>query len=407
MSANSGEHVWGRVRNDSVWRYTKILFLGSLLVFLINITLGFGNVVTPGEIPEWQVLTHLHGGTIGWLSITAVGFVVWIVSGDRTVSTAYERRIGWLAWAAVLLGAGYVLSFGIGFFLAGNAFALLPIFGTGMMLVFWATALLALTQLRHQPVLRNDHLLAAGAFTLASLGAIMGVLLGLEHALGTLPLPESLPNTQGHAFPMDVYALVLTSAVVEWLHVGEQIEGWTWPGLIQAVLWPGAGVLIFIAAVTGFMPLAPVGLILGLVVGPAIFLARIGWRVVLVDPRQPGVRQWAAVTPLWLVVFVVLFVGTFIGPIPQDLEWLFPVVFHSYFIGYITNSLFGLLSSRTTASRSLHAWAEPGAFWLVNLGLVAFAGTEIGYGGRHGAIIMGLGVLLAVATFGYRLLGEA
>ncbi len=407
MADTNSTHGWHRVSNDSVWQHVRVIFLGSLLVFLINIGLGFGNVITPGEIPRWQILTHLHGGTIGWITITAVGFTVWLFTGNRTVSETYENRIRWLTWAVVLFGAGYVLSFGVSFSLTGNAFTLLPIFGTGMMLVFWATALLALTQLRQQPVVRNEHLLLAGAFTLASLGAIMGVLLGFQHALGSLPLPEGLPNTQGHAFPMDIYALVIASAVIEWLYVGEDASGWSWPGLVQAVVWPGAGVLVFIAAVSGFMPMALIGLILGLIVGPAIFLARIGWRVVFTDPQQPGERRWAVFAPFWLVVFVVLFLGGILGPIPQDLEWLGPVAFHAYFVGYITNGLFGVLSGRTRRGRRLHRWAEPTAFWLLNLGLVAFAATEIAYGGRHGAVVMGLGVLLGVAAMLYRLLGDS
>lgn len=407
MSDNHDMYVRGRVTSESVWRHTRLIFLGALLVFLINIGLGFGNVFTTGELPRWQKLTHLHGGTIGWLSITAVGVAIWVFTGAREVSATYERRIKWLAWAAVLFGGGYVLSFAIGFSLMGNAYALLPIFGTGMMLVFWATALLALTQLQHQPVLRNEHLIVAGAFVLASLGAIMGVLLGLQHALGSLPLPEGLPNTQGHAFPMDIYALVLVSAVIEWVYVGDDAEGWTWAGLTQAVIWPGAGVLVFIAAVSGFMPLAPVGLILGLAVGPLLFLGRIGWRTLLVDPRDPGPQQWHVFTSVWLLVFVVLFLGAFLGPIPQDLPWLGAVAFHSYFVGYITNALFGVLSLRTGGARTLHEWAEPAAFWLLNLGLVAFFAGKIAADTRHGALVMGLGVLLGVATMGYRLLGES
>lgn len=407
MADATTAHGWGRVRDDEVWRHTKVIFLGGLLVFLVNVTLGFGNVVTPGEIPRWQILTHLHGGTIGWLTLTAIGFTVWLFTGDRTVSPTVEKRLRWLAWAAVAIGLGYVLSFGVSFSLTGNAFSLLPVFGTGMLLVFWATTLLAVTQLRQQPILRNEHLILAAAFTLASFGAIMGVLLGFEHVLGSLPLPEGLPNLQGHAFPMDLYALVTGSAVVEWLFVGDEASGWTWPGLVQAVVWAGAGLLVFIAAVSGFMPLALVGLVLGLVVGPVLFLGRVGWRVVLTDPRRDGAGRWAFFTPLWLVVFIVLFTGTILGPIPRDLEWAGPVMFHAYFVGYLSNGLFGVLSARTRAGRTLQEWAEPGSFWLVNLGLVAFAATEIAYGGRHGAVVMGIGVLLGVATFGYRLLGDA
>jgi hypothetical protein len=69
MASTESAYGWSRVRNDAVWGHTKRIFLGSLLVFLVNVTLGFGNVVTPGEIPKWQLLTHLHGATLGWLTL--------------------------------------------------------------------------------------------------------------------------------------------------------------------------------------------------------------------------------------------------------------------------------------------------------------------------------------------------
>jgi hypothetical protein len=379
------------------------VFLGSLLVFLINIALGFGNVVTPGSIPRWQLITHLHGGTIGWLTLSAIGFAIWIFTGNREVSEAYERRVGWLTWAAVLLGAGYVLSFGISFSLTGNAFTLLPIFGTGMMLVIWATALLALTQLRKQPEVRTVHLLVAGGFTVASLGAIMGVLLGFQHAVGGLPLPDGIPNRSAHTGPMDAYALITAVAVIEWLVDRDDVSGWAWHGALQAGVLTLAGLLAFVPveAVSG------IGMVIGLLGGSAIFLLRMGWRAVATNPFRWNESVWATFAPLWLLVFIGAVLGSMAGVLPQDAEWVGPVAFHAYFVGFITNSLFGMLSGRTRDGRTLHGWAEPGAFWLVNVGLVAFAATEIGYGGRHGALVMGIGVLLAVVTIGYRLLGES
>lgn len=400
MSNSQEAHGWQRVGNDRIWRHTKVLFLGSLLVFLINITLGFANVITPGAIPRWQILTHLHGGTIGWFTLSAVGFAVWLFTGNRSVTERYENRLQWLAWAAVLFGAGYVLSFGVSFSLTGNAFALLPVFGTGMMLVFWATAALTLTTLGKQSVLRNEHLLVAGAFIVASFGAIMGVLLGLQHAIGPLGLGENIPNTGSHAGPMDTYAIIVGTALIEWLVVRDQVTEWSWPGAIQALVMTVGGLVSFIPVEASAIgtPIALVGVI--------IFLVRIGWRAVLTNPFVPDARRWAVFAPLWFIVFIVLFLGPAFGFLPRDIEWFGPVGFHAYFVGYLTNALFGMLSGRTREGRTLHEWAEPGAFWLLNLGLVAFAASEIAYGGRHGAIVMGLGVLLGVATIGYRLLGE-
>lgn len=401
QGVNDGAHGWHRIKHDSVRKSTKIVFLGSLLAFLINIALGFGNVITPGEIPRWQVLTHLHGGTIGWLTVTAVGFTIWLFTGERTVSETYERRVRWLAWAAVIFGVGYVVSFGISFSLTGNAFALLPIFGTGMMLVFWATALLAVTQLRVQPVLRTVHLLVAGGFLVASFGAIMGVLLGVQYAIGSLPLPEGIPNVSNHAGPMDAYAVIVGTALVEWLVDRDDVSSWSWHGLLQAGVFTLAGLMAFvpIEAVSG------IGSVIGLLSGAFIFFVRIGWRAVVNNPFDHDESAWATFAPVWLLVFIVGVLGSNAGIVPTG-PWLGPVIFHAYFVGFISNGLFGMLSGRTRDARILHAWAEPGAFWLLNLGLLAFIATEVAYGGRHGAIVMGVGVLLGVATMGYRLIGE-
>lgn len=386
-----------------MWGHTKRIFLGSLLVFLVNIALGFGNVVTAGEIPRWQLLTHLHGGTLGWLTLSAVGFTVWLFTGNRTVSKTYENRVGWLSWAAVLIGAGYVLSFGVSFSVTGNAFTLLPIFGTGMMLVIWATALLALTTLRKQPVVRTVHLLVAGAFTVASFGAVMGVLLGLQHAVGTLPLPEGIPSVSNHAGPMDAYAVIVGTALVEWLVDRDTVTARSWHGMLQAGVFTLAGLLsvIPIEAVSG------IGSILGLLGGSFIFFVRMGWRAVATTPFRRDESAWGVFAPLWLLVFIGGFLGFTAGVIPLSADRVGPVIFHAYFVGFITNSLFGMLSGRIRNRRTLHEYAEPAAFWLVNLGLLAFAATEIVYGGRHGAVVMGIGVLLAVATMGYGLAGES
>lgn len=402
MADTAGSHGWSRVENDAVWRHTRRIFLGSLLVFLVNITLGFTNVITPGEIPHWQGVTHLHGGTLGWLTISAVGFTVWQFTGSRSVSATYAERIKWLSWAAVVLGAGYVLSFGVSFNLTGSAYTLLPIFGTGMMLVIWATALLALTQIRYQPVVSTVHLLLAGAMTVASLGAIMGVLLGLQHAVGSLPLPEGIPAIGFHAGPMDTYAVMIGVAVVEWLVDGDDVRDWTWPGVLQFALFTIAGIV-------SFVPIEAVSMMgfLGLLAGSLVFFLRIGWRAVLQNPLQHTHKTWATFAPLWLLTFIVIFLGAAFGPLSDAGDWIGIVAFHSYFVGFLTNSLFGVYSNRTRGSRTLHAWAEPGAFWLLNIGLVAFASTEIMMGSKHGAVIMGLGVLLGVVTMGYRLLGES
>ncbi len=110
-----------RVANAAIWRQIKLQFLGSALLFLVNIYFGFDNAlrfvegVTPGFIPRWQILTHLHAGTIGWITLSVIGLAIWVFTGERDVSESYVRRVTALSWMAILAFGGYILSFGLAF----------------------------------------------------------------------------------------------------------------------------------------------------------------------------------------------------------------------------------------------------------------------------------------------------
>ncbi len=204
-----------RVQNQSVWESLKILFMGSLLIFLINIYFGFDNSITAGEIDRWQILIHLHGGSIGWITLSAIGIAIWQVTGEREVSADYERRVRLLVWASVIIFAAYVPSFGLAFSRpSGFLVALLPIFGAGSVLMLWIAAIFAFSQFKHQPVVTTVHFLIAGALLTAAIGATVGMLLGLERVVGQfLPLPEG-DRVGAHAGMMDTYLFLVASAII-------------------------------------------------------------------------------------------------------------------------------------------------------------------------------------------------
>ena len=169
-----------RVKSDSVWQSLKVLFMGALLIFLINIYFGFDNSLTVGDIDRWQVLIHLHGGSIGWITFSAIGIAIWIITGDRDVSQKYEKQVRSLVWAAGLIFAFYVVSFGLAFSRpSGFLVALLPIFGTGAVAILWISTVFTFRQFKHQEVLTTVHYLIAGALLTAAVGATVGMLLGL------------------------------------------------------------------------------------------------------------------------------------------------------------------------------------------------------------------------------------
>ena len=82
-----------RVRNDTVWRQIKYLLLGSATLFLINIYFGFDNALTEGVIPRWQLLIHLHAGSIGWITLSVIAMAIWIFSGESFSAASTSRFI--------------------------------------------------------------------------------------------------------------------------------------------------------------------------------------------------------------------------------------------------------------------------------------------------------------------------
>jgi len=394
------------VKNASVWGSLRTLFMGSMVIFLINIFFGFDNSLTIGEIPRWQVLIHLHGGSIGWITLSAIGIAIWLLTGQRDVTAAYEGRVRTLTWAAIVIFAGYVVAFGLAFSRpSGFLVTLHPIFGAGAVLVLWYAAIFALSQLRNQPVTTTVHLLAASALLVAAIGATVGMLLGVERAIGRfLPLPE-LDRVGAHAGMMDTYLFLIASAVIEWITLGDTGKRWTILGLIQAVAWVIAAALVPIAYFLNMLEqILPVfGLLL--LVALIVFLARTAWRTIRTGPAGSPARSWIFFGTLWFLVYIGFFfyvIGT--GADFMALPAWFGAVFaHTAFVGMMTNLILGVLSTRTQDARSVVAWGETAALWTINGGMVVFFALKIASDVRLGAIVMGVGVLLGIFTMFMRL----
>lgn len=392
-----------RVSNEAVWRQLRIIFIGSALLFLINNFVGFANAFTEGAINRGQILVHLHAGSIGWITLSAIGFGIWVVTGQRQVGPDYERQVQRLGWAAVIAFACYVPNFWLAFGPVGLT-VLLPIFGTLSVIVLWWAAIFVIGQLRQQDTLTTIQLLAAGALLVASIGATVGALLGLERVIG-LFLPISGERVGAHAAMMDTYLFLVAAAVVEWAVRPRSEQRWSWAGAAQAIVWVIGATLVpisfFLNLVDVLLPIFGILLLAGM----AIFLARTAWRALLAGPIAGGARAWTFFGTAWLVVYMGFFMwivssGGDFAALPS---WFPPVFAHAGFVGMMTNIVLAVHFQRADASRSLAAWAEPTALWVMNLGLIAFLALKIASDVRIGALVMGVGVVLGVLTAIWRL----
>jgi hypothetical protein len=392
------------VKNQSVWRSLRVLFIAAPILFLINIYFGFDNTLTLGDIPRWQLLIHLHGGSVGWITLSAIGLAIWHVTGDRDVDTKYERTVQYLVWIAVIAFSGYVPSFGLAFSRpSGFLVTLLPIFGSVSVLVLWAVAIFALGQLRNQQTVNTVQILFSGAVLTAAIGATVGALLGLERVIGQfLPLPPG-DRVGAHAGMMDTYLFLVASGVIEWFTSDKYRERRSIAGLLQGVIWAVGAAVVPIAYFLNMIDqLLPV-FMLTLLVGMLIFLGRVAWGALKVGPTAEGVKPWAFFGTVWLIIYMATFLylitlfvsGADFADFPR---WLGVLFAHAGFVGMMTNLLFGVLSVKTWQRKDVVGWGEKTTMWLMNLGILVFVGVVAFSDSRLGAIVMGVGVLLGVFT---------
>jgi len=392
-----------RVANEAVWRQLRIIFIGSALLFLINIFFGFGNALTDGIINRGQILVHLHAGTIGWITLSTIGLAIWVVTGRRQVGPEYERTVRRLGWAAVIAFALYIPNFWLAFGPVGIT-VFLPIFGIASVAVLWWAATFVIGQLRQQAPLTTIHLLAAGALLVAAIGATVGALLGLERVIGPF-LPLAAERIGAHAAMMDTYLFLVAAAVVEWASRPASDQRWGRAGAVQAGAWVIGATIVpiayFLDVIEAVLPIF--GLLL--LVGMALFLVRTGWRALVAGPMARDARAWAFFGTAWLLVYMGLFMWAVStgGDLSAMPSWFFVAFAHTAFVGMMTNLILAVHLQRADARRGLIPWAEPLAMWGMNLGLIVFLGLEMTAGIRTGALVMGVGVLMAVGTALWRL----
>lgn len=407
MSIGEDSAGLGRIESDSVRRLTRVTFLASALIFLVTIGLGFLNAVATGSIPRWQVLTHLHSGTVGWILLSFIGVAIWVFTGEREASEPYARRLRWLVGGAILAFVGLVASFAYGFSQGGAAMTPLGVFAPFAAVMVWAAAIFALSRLRTHVEVTTPRLLIAVGLLLAAIGVTVGAWIGMNHAFG-----GSVPNPPEQAIGAHFLTVlpaigVVAAGILEWIVRGDDDGRWSRSGLLQVavggvtgLVFPIAFVLLLLGVPEETLQPIFIGLVVGGILFTLLYLGRVGWRALRTNPLETGAASWAFFSTIWFVVFLP---SVLLSPALGDPEWMSILSIHSLFVGFLTNALLGVYSARTRDAVERYAWTEPVAMWLLNLGIVVFVAVEAIFQTGHGAIVMGVGVLLGVATMVLRL----
>ncbi len=388
---------------SAVERPVRVLFQAGLAIFVITVSIGIFNGFHFITLARQVLLTHVHAGTLGWITLGVLAATLWLFheEGRATAGLPVRPLAGAMAVAVLV----YVLAF-----LSGN-FVLRAIFGVPVLALIAAFLwwLVAQSRLVRLTIPRLAIIAAVVTLTIAS---TIGVLVQIQLATKTSFLPAGAIG--GHASMQVVGYLVLVGmALTEWRLKPDAGRRLSRAGVVQVVLLFLGGVLVSLGALLDVMPLLG-AFIPAEVVALAIYLVRVAPRIAQVRWLQRGSGRHFGIAIAFLVANVGLVIWLILALVAfkiyarfEDIPlWLFFAVDHSMFIGVMTNSLFGLLHELTHERRSVWPWADDVIFWGMNGGMIGFVLTLITNQQALEKLftpIMGGSILLAIVTFTLRL----
>ena len=385
MSVLRGAPSWAIAARD--------LYLVAMVVFVLNIGIGILNGADAVEFDRNQLLTHVHAGTIGWLTLT-------IVASSFLMFRSADRR---LMLALAILVPIYVAAFYTGSFALRAAGGTLLLVAIAWLLVWiWRQFLAGERSLPRLAVVLG--------LTSFGYGAVIGVLLQVQFALGVTILSGN--GILAHASAMTFAYLVLVSfGLIEWRVLGTR--GLPRAGLVQIFALFLGGLIISVGLLAGAAQAAGGIYLLTQLVAIVLFVVRI-WpsslRVGWLDTnpiRHVGAASVWVVGALILFMYLVYFFITAANPEDPETFPLNVIIAsdHAVYIGVITNIMLGLLSLLVLDEAARRSWVGHLIFWGVNLGLLVFViglivdTAEIK---RIGAPVMGVTLLVALAILAMR-----
>ncbi|MBA3738546.1 MAG: hypothetical protein H0W97_08240 [Actinobacteria bacterium] len=370
------------------------LLFASMAIFVVTVVMGILNGTDLVELPHGALLAHVHSGTLGWITLSIFAAAAWIFG-----AAAMPRLLRDGSIVAVIL---YVAAFW------ADVAEIRPVAGVLMLaaIVWFALWVFRVRAARQLTVPGLSILLASVNLVI---GGFLGVVLGLAHA-GLFELSAEIAGA--HPAMMVVGYLILAGvAMDEELVGGEGTTRLSRLGIWQAFSFFVAGIALVLGILLDLQPLLGLNL-LGEVVGVAIVLVRLRWRLLGAGWSSPGPARFGAISILWLVPVVgliVYLIANYIEDFEQVPVRLLLALDHATFVGILTNAILGLLLVATAARRTVWAWADQLVFWGVNLGLVGFVIGLIADAPvvkRISTPVMGTAILLGLLTAAIRLRGS-
>lgn len=388
------------VQNDrpALWREIRLLLLAAMAIFLYTIGIGILNGTDLVDFDERRILSHVHGGTLGWLTLGVFAAALWLFAEGREVSRRERQLLRALTAGAILSVVAYVAAFA---FTYGNW---RPILGTVTTLVIAGFTAWVIYRARFTE-LGVPHVGFLAALGTSIAGGVLGVLLGIELATGDNWLPGDIG---AHPATMVVGFLVPVGlAMAEWAFFFPVPPKATRLGVLQMAFPFVGGMILMLSMLLEVTALAPIAILLQ-IAGIAIFVKRLWpqFRAVSLTEASPGRHAVMATVGLAFVIglaqyLVIKYEGDFdLAPANQLLA-----LDHAQFIGLMTNALFAMLMAATIGPRGNRV--DQAVFILVNVGIAGFVVGLLGDWTAPKRIftpLMGTGLIVGVAVYAARLL---
>jgi len=384
-------------------------FQYGLGIFALTALIGLTNATKIiGDVNRDTLLTHLHSGTLGWITMGVFGLAFALFG--RNGST-----VGPNVLLSALATAAYVIAFWSGNFYARALFGVImlaTIFGWWAWVLYRASA-------QGYGRLTNPQLSIVLGLTTLVIGSTLGVIVQILYATNNLNDQNGVLIGAHASAQVGGYLILVAAGVAEWiLHPG---GGRTRGGEIQSWLLFLAGLTLAIGFLANVQPLLIVSNVLQ-VVGIVMVAVRLGGRVLGAAWGAPtGARHAAIAIPfmgLGLVLLIALVQMTIAaqGDFSKVPPGFINALNHTMFVGLSTNMLFGAVLTLMADRPRVWPWADHVIFWGLNIGAASFIAVLIFVGTSAGsaafvhpvaftAPIMGLSVLLAIVTYEMRLAG--
>ncbi len=380
------------LRTDASWvAAARALYLIAMAMFVVTIAIGIPNGADLVTFDRNQILTHVHSGTIGWISLGVVA----------TSFVLFQRADRRLAIALAILVPLYVAAFYTG------SLAARAIMGVALLMaIVWLFAWLWQTYLAGERTIpRLGMTLGLSTFTY---GAIVGVILQIQFALGASWLAGDAVGA--HAAAMVFGYLVLVSmGLIEWRT--RPAGGLTRGGTVQLGALFVGGLILSVGLLAGAGQAAGGLYLLAQLLAVILFAVRVLPGAVRIDWSGAVAAQYIGAAAIWVMVAMLIFmylIAAFIaanGDASKISANILIASDHSVFIGVMTNVALGLLGEFAPLNQAMRAAARI-AFWGVNLGLMVFVVGLIANAAeikRVGAPTMGVFLLIALALHGWAL----